>query len=139
MRHRDLSEFTFSRQRQDRGGRRRADRFFFSIFALKMVGMVGKRLDITIFEPKVTGICFWGLRGDPAGPAPRLRRGPRQPPHTSLTSAVLPRPRVGGEYPAHRTRLSRGKGGEPDRLRGTPSTRGSRLRRPTAPEPGSTD
>lgn len=50
--------------------------------------------------------------------------GVRRPPHISLTKAVLPRPRVEVEYLAHRTRLSRGEGGELDRSWGAPSTRG---------------
>ena len=78
----------------------------------------------------VIGICFSGLRGDPAVARAATSAGAKASAPTSPTSAVLPRPRVGVEYLADRRWPSRGKCGEPDRLRGTRGTApGARPRR----------
>ena len=70
-----------------------------------------------LLREKVRRMCFlevgvnWAARcaTPPAVPSPTSPISP--------TGAVILPPRVGVEYPAHRTHLSRGKMGNPDRIR----------------------
>ena len=57
------------------------------------------------------GVCFSGPCDDPGLGRPAPPAGPGALPRAAPAVQVRPRPRDEGEYPAHRTRLSKGKMG----------------------------